>query len=102
MLAGRHYIRVTQQRLLRSPDGLCAPPLAPLQARLGGQRAAGRAAASEARTARHLRMQLPSCPPPCMVPQAHHIVVPEALDLRQAPHVLVTPRGECYVEAAIA
>lgn len=34
--------------------------------------------------------------------QMHHIVLPEPLNLEDPVEVIVTPRGECYIEAAIA
>ena len=41
------------------------------------------------------------CPPPTPL-RVHHIVLPEPLDLRQPALCVVTPRGECYIQAAIA
>lgn len=42
------------------------------------------------------------CLPPPPPLRAHHVVLPEALDLGEPAQCIVTPQGQLYIEAAIA
>ncbi|KAI3429549.1 hypothetical protein D9Q98_005637 [Chlorella vulgaris] len=41
------------------------------------------------------------CLPPPAPLRCHHVVLPEALDLQQPPHCIVSPRGVLYIQAYI-